>query len=388
MRSLTVAYAAFFTALVSVQPASTAAFRVPPSGGSGGFSPAAVRLKPPLPAKAGTLNAVSHAIWSPWKFRPSLNCSANPSAEQLRVVVYWTQGIETAPTLKQADVEQIAVPPDKVDEWLKAGFHVLALSQQELEQRQKLLVPRTAGRADVASATRRPWIDSNGWRFVRESAGKFYYDLTEKGLGQAALAAAEASAYQADAILKIDPADLAATGKMLAFLRTLPLSNLPPVADIGLIDDGSAATGEVMNLLTRRNLLFTIVPAASPKFRVNIKLGSKEYPMTETSDPSAFAQKVRQQLGDENRSLRIYGTEVVIGRLTSDGARVQLHLLNYSGRDVDSLRVRLRGKYGKGELKAFGVEAGIEDFVVTDGATEFTIPKMGAYAMIELPAVK
>lgn len=302
-------------------------------------------------------------------------------------LVYWGQGIETTAVLKQAGIEQIAVP-DQLETWRKAGFNVIAVSQQELEQREKLFVPRTAGRADVASATRRPWIDSNGWRFVRKPAGKFYYDLTEKGAGRAALAAAEAFAYQADAILKIDPADLAATGKMLAFLRTLPSASFAPVADIGLIDDGSPATGEVMNLLTRRNLLFRLVPAASPQFRVNIKLGSKEYPMTEASDPSAFAQKVRQQLGDENRSLRIYGTEVVISRLTSDGARAQLHLLNYSGRQVDSLRVRLRGKYGKGELKAFGVEAKVEDFVVAEGATEFTIPKMGVYAMIELPAVK
>ena len=312
----------------------------------------------------------------------------NAEAAQKLPKIFWTQGIETAAALKEANIGQILVPSENLDAWRKAGFNALALSQQELEQRGKLLVPRTAGRADVASATRRPWIDSNGWRFVRNPAGKFYYNLTEKGAGRAALAAAEAFTYQADAILKIDSADLAAAGKMLAFLRALPSANFAPVADIGLIDDGSPATGEVMNLLTRRNLLFTLVPAAAPKFRVNIKLGSKEYPMTDASDPSAFAQKVRQQLGDENRSLRIYGTEVVISRLISDGERLQLHLLNYSGRQVDSLRVRLRGKYGKGELNAFGINAVMEDFVIADGATEFTISKMGAYLMIELPAVK
>lgn len=303
--------------------------------------------------------------------------------EQRLPIIYWAQGTETAAALKDANLGQIAVPPDKAEEWRKAGFNVVAISQQELERREKLLVPRTAGRADVASATRRPWIDSNGWRFVRNPAGKFYYNLTEKGAGRAALAAAEAFAYQADAILKIDPADLTAAGKMLAFLRALPPGSLPPVADIGLIDDGSPATGEVMNLLTRRNLLFKRVPAPAPQFRVNIKLGSKDYPLTEASDPSAFAQKVRQQLGDENRSLRIYGTEVVVSRFISDGARAQIHLLNYSGRNVESLRVRLRGKYGKGELKAFGVEAGVEDFLVADGATEFTLSKIGVYAMIE-----
>jgi hypothetical protein len=310
-------------------------------------------------------------------------------AAQRLPVIYWAQGIETASALKQAGIEQIAAPPDKANEWRKAGFNVLALSQQELARREKLFVPRVAGRADVASATRRPWIDNNGWRFVRNPSGKFYYDLTEKAVGKAALAAAEAFTYQADAILKIDPADLAAAGKMLAFLRALPSASLPPVADIGLMDDGSTATGEVMNLLTRRNLLFKLVPKPSPQFRVNIKLGSKEFPENDAADPSAFAQKIRQQLGDENRSLRIYGTEVVIARLTADGEQARLHLLNYSGREVDSLRVRLRGKYGKGEFKASGIEPReLEDFVAADGGTEFTISRMGFYGLIELPAMK
>ena len=312
----------------------------------------------------------------------------NVAQETRLPLLYWVQGIETAPALKQAGIEQIAAPSNKLDEWRKAGFKVVALSQQDLEQRVKLLVPRVAGRADVASATRRPWIDSNGWRFMRAPTGKFYYDLSERGTGKATLAIAEAWAYQADAILKIDPADLAAAGKMLAFLRALPHTNLPLIADIGLIDDGSAATGEVMNLLTRRNLMFRVVAAPAPQLKINIKLGSKEYPQSEASDPNAFALKVRRQLGDENRSLRIYGTEVVISRLTGDGTRLRLHLLNYSGRDVDSLRVRTRGKYARAELKAFGIEqAGPEDFVVEDGATEFTIPKLGVYALIDLPAV-
>jgi hypothetical protein len=315
--------------------------------------------------------------------------AVNPAQETRLPLLYWERGIETAPALKRAGIEQIAAPPSKLDEWRKAGFDVIALSPQDLARREKLLVPRVVGRANVASATSRPWIDSNGWRFIRRPAGKFYYDLVEKGAGQATLAIAEAFAYQADAILKIDPADLAAAGKMLAFLRALPPSGLPVIADIGLIDDGSAVTGEVMNLLTRRNLLFRIVSAPATQLRVNIKLGSKDYPQSEASDPSAFALKVRRQLGDENRSLRLYGTEIVIGRLTGDSARWQLHLLNYSGREVDSPRVRMRGNYRKGELKAFGIEeGGFEDFIVAEGATEFTITRLGVYALIELPAVK
>lgn len=318
----------------------------------------------------------------------SFSAEAQRSADvpQQRPTIYWAQGIETAPALKQAGIEQIVAPPDKADAWQKVGISVVAHSQAELEQRVKLAVPRIAGRADVASATRRPWIDANGWRFVRDPVGKFYYDLPP---GKAALAAAESFAYRSDAILKIDPADLAEAGAALAFLRTLPAASFPPIADIGVIDDRSPAIGEVMNLLTRRNLLFQLVPAPVAQFRVNIKLGSKAYPQTAAADPSLFALKIRRELGDDNRTLRIYGTEVIIGRLTGADHRVQLQLLNYSGREAVGLRVRLRGKYEPGQLQAYGVaQSKLEDFVVADGATEFSISKLGIYAMIELPVVK
>ncbi|MCI0663438.1 MAG: hypothetical protein L0220_20425, partial [Acidobacteria bacterium] len=98
---------------------------------------------------------------------------------------------------------------------------------------------------------------------------------------------------------------------------------------------------------------------------------------------------IRRQLSDDNRRVRVYGAEVVICRLTADTSRSRLHLLNYSGREVDGLRVRLRGNYGEGEARAVGYsQAALEDFVVADGATEFTIPKMGRYAMVELPNKK
>ncbi|MGH9836095.1 MAG: hypothetical protein ACREBD_22325 [Blastocatellia bacterium] len=301
-------------------------------------------------------------------------------------LIYWGGGVETAEKLKQAGIDRIAAPASSAAEWRKAGLKVVPMSQAELERREKLLTPRVAGRANVASPTQRPWIDANGWRFVRNPSGRFYYELPQ---GRAAIAAAEAFAYHADAVLKIDPADLEMAAKMLAFLRELPPGNLPVIADIGVIDDGSPTTGEVMNLLTRRNLLFKKAPATSSRFRVNIRLGSKEYPEAEASDPSAFAQKVRRRLGDENRSLRVYGSEIVICRLTGNGSRAKLHLLNYGGREIDSLRVRLRGKYGQGVVKAFGhAGAALEEFVVADGATEFSISKMGVYCVIDLPAMR
>jgi hypothetical protein len=297
-------------------------------------------------------------------------------------VIYWAGGIETAESLKEAGIEQIATAPDKAEEWRKAGFKVVALSQAELKGRSKLPAPRIAERANVASATRRPWIDANGWRFVRHPAGKFYYDLPR---GRSAMALAETFAYKAGAVLKIDPADLREAGAMLAFINSLPGESYPPTADIGVIDDGSPETGELMNLLTRRNLLFKIISAPAPQFRVNIKLGSKEYPKAAAADPSAFAQKIRQMLGDENRSLRVYGSETVICRLTGDGPRARLHILNYGGREIYGLRARVRGNYSRVEARVFGLgRVEPDDFVNDETAAEFSIPKMGIYAVVDL----
>jgi hypothetical protein len=297
--------------------------------------------------------------------------------------LYWSHGIEAAQALKQAGIKEICVPDDEAEAWRAAGFKTLTNSYLRIEQREKLLVPGIVRRANIASPTSRPWIDANGWRFMRDPVGKFYYELPP---GKGGLAAAEAFAYRADAVLKIDRADLEEVGKMLTFQRSLPQAVLPGVADIAVIDDGSPATGEVMNLLSRRNLLFKIVDAPLRQYPINIKLGTKEFPESDAADPSAFAQKIRRQLTDERRTLRIFGNEVVICRITGDKSRLRLHLLNYSGRQIEGMRVRLRGNYGVAQMRVFGHgEIEPEEIVVAAGATEFTVPKLGVYAMVDLP---
>jgi hypothetical protein len=217
---------------------------------------------------------------------------------------------------------------------------------------------------------------------MRSPGTKFVYDVPA---GKAALAAAEAFAYGADAAMKIDPADAGSLAAMLTFLEGLPSADLPPIADLAVVDDGSAVTGEVMNLLARRNLLFQVVKAPAAQFRVNIAIGSKEYPAAEAADPSAFALKIRRLLTDEQRSLRVYGSEVVICRLTGDARRIRLHLINYVGRDIEGLRIRLRGAYAKGDAYVAGAgRLALQDHVVAEGATEFSIPRVTTYAVVDL----
>ena len=300
--------------------------------------------------------------------------------------LYWTAAVDSAPRVKAAGIERLCVPPERADDWRKAGFSAVALSEGDLAVRDTLLPPGIRARADRASATRSPWVDANGWRVLRDPAGQYAYDLPA---GRAALAAAEAVVYGADAVLKIDPADLESLGDMLAFVAQLPANDLPAAADLAVVDDGSAPLGEVLNLLVRRNLLIRIVKVPSSDFGINVKLGTKEYPLKEAGEPSALALKIRRQLTDEQRALRVFGSEVVIGRLASDGSRARLHLLNYGGREIEGLRIHLRGSFPPGEALVAGQgRVALEERAVVDGATEFTVPRLGAYGVVDLPAVK
>lgn len=296
--------------------------------------------------------------------------------------VYWMQGVESRAMLEAAAIKRICVTPERADAWRAAGFTVIPLTEAELASREAVPSPGITPRAGLASPTRTPWIVANGWRFTRHPGTKYVYDVPA---GKAALAAAEVVAYGVDAVLKIDPADLAVLGGMLTFLEALPSADLPAVSDLAIVDDGSATTGEVMNLLARRNLLFQVVQTPTPRFPINIRIGTPAYPREEAADPSAFAQKIRRELTDEQRSLRVYGSEVVICRLTADAGGARLHLINYGGREIEGLRIRLRGAYGDGEAYVAGAgRLTLEDRVVSGEATEFTIPRIATYAVVDL----
>lgn len=296
--------------------------------------------------------------------------------------VYWTQGLASRPALEAAGLTTLCVPADQADLWRAAGVRVMPVSEAELASREALPTPGVTARAGVASPTRAPWIVANGWRIARNPSKKYAYS---PAAGAAALAAAEAYAYGADAILKIDPADLKRAGDMLTFLQSVPPLDLPAIADVGIVDDGSDITGEIMNLLSRRNLLYRIVPSPASQLPVNIVIGSSAYPREQAADPSAFALKVRHDLTDDRRSLRIFGSEVVIVRLTGDGQRARVHLMNYGGRDIEGLRVRLKGTFRAGEALVAGVgRVTLDDQVSADGATEFSLSRLTTYAVIDL----
>ena len=178
--------------------------------------------------------------------------------------LFWPEGLETAPALRSAGIEGFLAPPETAEAWRREGWSVTPVTREDLAAREALPAPgRLREQVELASATRSPWITANGWRMQRQPGGRCAYRLPA---GRAALAAAEAFAYGMDAVLEIDPADLGALGGMLTFVSDLEASALPSAADFAVVDDGSPVTGEVMNLLARRNLLYEVVTAPTSRF--------------------------------------------------------------------------------------------------------------------------
>jgi len=250
-----------------------------------------------------------------------------------------------------------------------------------------------------AQATTAPWIDSNGWRFQRGVQKAYYAKLPA---GSAPLAAAEAFAFNVDAVINPDPADLDELGRMLQFLNAQTQTQLPVMANIGVVDNKTPLMGELLNLLTRRNLLYRVVAAPDPSLDLTVQLGSADFPKESASNPSDFAARVRAKLGDDKRLVRLYGTSSVVARLVGDGKQARLYLLSYGGRrggggggggagearnqQAQGIRVRVLGRYEPVRLAAYGAspDAELIDVDNPGNAIEFSMPTFTTIAIVDL----
>ena len=298
-------------------------------------------------------------------------------------VLFWDRGTDTISVLQEAGIRCIAVPPDAAEEWKSTGFCFRPMPLQEVE---KLPVPgvrmRTRG-AGTASATVAPWVDSNGWRFQFRPTAKFLYEVPP---GRALLAAAEGFAFDADVAIRIADEDLRTFGEFLSFLDGLPNSEATEaVSNIAVVNNRSPLLPEALNLLTRRNLLFRIVDTPDRSADLNLEIGSKLFPQSESVNPVYVAERARELLTDRKRLLRIYGSENVLGRLLRGSSSARLHLLNYSPRKAEALRIRVIGTYKGIRLHAFGYkDPAVTDILHRAGGTEFSITEMGPYAVVDL----
>lgn len=275
---------------------------------------------------------------------------------------------------------------------VEQGLAPPAPAGSEAASYQEIPSPGVRYLPNVARATNVPWIDSNGWRFAR---GMRKVNYARVPAGSAALAAAEAFVFNVDAIINPDPTDLEDLARMLRFLKANAQAPLPELVNIGVVESPSPLLNEVLNLLTRRNLLYRVVPAPDPKLDLNVQLGTPDFPMEAAANPYEFAARVRAKLGDEKRLVRLYGTSTVIARLTGDGSRARLYLLSFSGRrqqnaGAQGIRVRVQGPYRPAKFAAFGVdaEATLTDLRNPGTTTEFWVPDFDTCAIIDLEVLK
>ncbi len=296
--------------------------------------------------------------------------------------IFWSGGPQSAPVLIRAGVRKIVAPADQLSAWrAQSAIDVSAADPAAYE---KLAAPGTSFKSSVASATREPWVISNGWHYLRKPNGHFFYEAPEQS---AALAAAEAFVFAGEAMIHTDDAGLPVLRSMLDFLAAVPHDQLKPVADVAFIDDGSATAAECLNLLIRRNIMAESTAAAASEPRLQVVLGSASYPKKDASNPAVFAQQVREHLSDEKRSLRIYGSNVVVGRLAAGGGKTRVFLINYgAGKySIEGLRCRVLGHYSKAHLYDPELAAGqLSDPLFDTDATEFTIAKLKTLAVIDL----
>jgi hypothetical protein len=136
--------------------------------------------------------------------------------------------------------------------------------------------------------------------------------------------------------------------------------------------------------LSRRNILFRRILPGDVRTGKVIELGSARFPKVLANNPSEFAYQVRKWIGDENRTIRIYGSENVLAYVTRDNGFTRVHLLNYTANPVEGIRVRLRGSFAGIEMSVFDApDAKPVDLVSTAQATEFTITTMNEYAVVD-----
>ena len=245
----------------------------------------------------------------------------------------------------------------------------------------------------VASPTQRPWMDASGWRFLRAAAAAGYSTSCPPGRGP--LAAAEAHLHGADALCRSTLRDLPAVAQdaapSCARSRRCPGPTWPRSR---WWTTGPSWSGEVMNLLSRRNLLWR--PGAegrgpaTPPARVAGSRCASGAPPSRRRPPRIPASWPRADPAAASATtgalLRVYGSEAVLCRLQGDRAGTLAPVAaELRQRRREGVRVRIRGGYPRGTAVTdrTGSRAPI-DQTSTGDTTELTVPPFALWAVVDL----
>jgi hypothetical protein len=283
----------------------------------------------------------------------------------------WDESPATAPQLKKAGIERIAVSGDP-QPWSGTGIEAVRVDGTKMI---RLDAPSVDYQPGVAGATGAPWINSNLWRMIRDREKEYLYEVPASSLP---LAIGEAYTAGARAYFRVKPADLDRFAMAFGFVRGLDGPPLPDRTNFDVVDDGSEDIDEILNLLVRRNLLFDVV-RSSRNGRMEVRKSA--------DDPFLLAAKVRSRIGDDKRLARVYGTETTLVRLFGDEHHARVHLLQYGRNPAAGVRARVLGRYRRVYLSDFGDKLALAKDIVTDETgTEFSIPELRTFAIADLEA--
>mgnify|MGYP001484386626 CR=1 FL=1 len=105
------------------------------------------------------------------------------------------------------------------------------------------------------------------------------------------------------------------------------------------------------------------------------------------ANPAVLAEKVRANLTDEKRLIRLYGSELVVARLLGSRDTASVFLLNYGAErlPVEGIRVKILGGYKIQSVSDFGLPDEVPlDVSQTSESTEFTIKDLSMFAVVNL----
>ncbi len=169
--------------------------------------------------------------------------------------LYREQVPEKVDAIKRAGITRVYSPAAHVGAWKAAGIDTLdstALAQFTVRSCSDGENGSHGCVSDSHSMHQREWLAVPArleTRVLQESASR----VSRYGRGGIIR-------VRRRPVLQPSAKDLDDLLEMVAFLGNVQGEPMPAMANLGVLDDGSPLLGEVMNLLSRRNLLYRVVP--------------------------------------------------------------------------------------------------------------------------------
>jgi len=380
---------------------------------------------------------------------------------------------------KLADAKQS--PSKEVSSFAAAhknlAFRVLVSGGKQPQMKGRLVVERD-GILQVSSPSTQPWLDSN--LAIGRLAHSIYpdsfpimYDFRWAAPGEPprgawhpdaedyALAIAESDAIRSDVIVELpsslqkaltaeDPQAWWLWRKVVPYLdfsSHAPVTNVQPVASLGVIVDEVQRSYEAINLMARHNLAFEAVHPAGltpdrlanwnsvvvfcslnaeaavmlRNFAANggivIFVNSHDkFPWHSTSplrreshsttytagagqivelgepvvDPENFARDLRRLIGPDRSALALWNSLTTLATAYREEGQhdISLYLVNYADQP-DNIQVQVKGHFTSVRLESPEETCGVSlPFVERNGFTEFTVPSLRVGARVHLDYLK